>query len=264
MMNGYNNNFGYQGFQGGPMGAPVGGYYYQDAPKLQMTQGLNPDQLKTLRKTSGFNLDISQDELYRSFCTHRTDNKFAVTQDDEGKFTCSLCGTQFTPFDGDVNDAKALVEKVVDLMETTKMQSLTLPTKTIQDFFQIEPVLKRLPDLYAQSINDFKRATGSDGGYMYGQDNNAFAMYQNMINPYAGNGGYYDPAMMNGQMYGAQPAPYAAPQYQQPMYGQPMQQPQGNPFNVNGAPVQQQTAPTQAPTTPASNDQVTVSKKLTD
>lgn len=275
MNNGY-NNYGYQGFQGGPMGGPVGGYFFQEPAKLEMTQGLNADQLKSLRKTSGFNLDISQDELWRSFCTHRSNNKFAVTQDDEGNFTCSLCGTTFKPFEGDAKDAKDLVDKVVDLMETTKMQSLTLPTKTIQDFFQIEPVLKRLPDLYAQSVNDFKRATGTDGGYMYGQDTNGFAMYQNMINPAAG-AGYYDPAMMNQPVYGAQPAPYAQPMYtqqpmqqqmyNQPMYAQPygqqpMQQPQGNPFNVNSAPIQQPapTAPTAAPT----NDQVTVSKKLTD
>lgn len=280
MMNGYNNNFG----SGYPMGGPVGGYFYQEAPKLQMTQGLNPEQLKSLRKTSGFSLDISQDELWRSFCTHRTDNKFAVTQDDEGNYTCSLCGTKFKPFDGDVNEARDLVNKVVDLMETTKMQSLTLPQKTIQDFFQIEPVLKRLPDLYSQSMNDFRRATGVDGGYMYGQDNNAFAMYQNMINPTAGNG-YYDPAMMGQPVYGAQPAPYAQPMYtqqpyqqqyaqpmynQQPMYGQPygqqpmQQQAQGNPFNVNSQPVQNnaQAPAAQAPAT--NNDQVTVSKKLTD
>ena len=279
-MNGYGNfNNNYQ----------TGGYYsgmmYQEQPKLTMTQGLNKEQLNSLRKTSGFSLDISEEELWRSFCTHRYENKFAVTQDEEGNFICSLCGTKFKPYEGDVEEAKELVDKVMDFMETTKMQALNLPPKTIQDVFQIEPILKRLPDLFAQSRNDYRRALGVNDGYVYGQENNAFAMYQNMINPMAGNG-YYDPAMMNMQqpMYGAQ-APmqqpmmnmqpmYAQPQMygqqpqmqpmmnmQQPMYGG--QPPQQNPFNSNPAPVNNQ--PQQQPAQQNNNnDQVTVNKTLTD
>lgn len=278
-MNVYNNNYGY----------PTGGYYngmmFTEPPKLNMTQGLTPEQLKSLRKTSGFSLDIPQDEMWKAFCTHRYENKFAVTQDDEGNFTCSLCGTKFKSFNGDTKDARELVEKVIDLMETTKMQSLTLPQQTIQEFFQIEPVLRRLPNLYEMSINDFKRATGTNDGYMYGQENNGFAMYQTMINPMAGNG-YYDPAMMNQPMYGAQPQygmgqpmpgyPMNNGMMNQPMYnaqpqygmGQQMQgysmnngaAPQGNPFNSNPAPVQQQQQPSSEPAT----NQVTVNKTLTD
>lgn len=238
---------------------PTGGYYgggmYQQAKPLNMTQGLSPEQLKSLRKTNGFSLDISEDELWRSFCTHRSDNKFSVTQDEEGNMICTLCGTKFKPFEGSVQEARDAVETVVNIMETAKMQSLTLPPKTIQDFFQIEPVLKRLPDLYSQSMNDYKRALGMNDTYVYGQENNAFMMYQNIVNPMAGNG-FYDPAMMNMQqpVYGAAPM-----MQQQPMYGYPQQQmyaqnpmmgqgyqpyqmdgqqmQQGNPFNVNGAPV---------------------------
>ena len=137
MMNGFNNNF-----NGYPTGGYYGGMMYQEAPKLNMTQGLNPEQLKSLRKTGGFSLDIPEEEMYRAFCTHRYENKFAVTQDDEGNYICSLCGTKFKPFEGTVEEARAVVENAVNLLETTKMQSITLPQKTIQDFFQIEPVLK--------------------------------------------------------------------------------------------------------------------------
>lgn len=273
-MNGYNNNYGYPV----PGGYAYGGMMYQEPPKLSMTQGLNPEQLKSLRKTGGFSLDISEDELWRSYCTHRHENKFAVTQNDEGDFICSLCGTKFKPFEGSVHEARELVNRTIDLMETAKMQSLTLPGQTIRDFFQIEPLLKRLPDLYAQSQNDYKRALGIDGnGYYYGQENNAFAMYQNMVNPLAGNG-YYDPAMMQQQtpVYGGQPAmqqPMMQQGYQQQMYAQPMMQQampgygyqpqmqqQGNPFNVGSAPVvgQPQQGNTEQP------QQTTVSKTLTD
>ena len=273
-----NGNFNY-GYQGGYV--PNGMIYQPTTAKLNMTQGLTPEQLKSLRKTGGFSLDISEEELWRSYCTHRQDNKFTVRVDDEGNFECALCGTKFKAFDGTVAESKEIVEKVIDLMETTKMQALNLPPKTIQDFFQIEPVLRRLPDLYAQSCNDYKNALGVDT-YAYGQENNAFAQYQQMINPMAGNN-YYDPAMMNQPMYGAQPTMYpqqpmmnmGQPMYNQPMYnqqpmmnmGQPMYngqqaQPQGNPFNSNPAPVNN-TAPQQAQPQ-ANNEQVTVTKQLTD
>lgn len=273
-MNGYNTfNYGYQG------GPAMGGYFYQEPQKLQMTQPLTQEELKSLRKTSGFSLDISQDELLRSYCTHRTADKIMVTEDDEGNYTCALCGTKFPPFNGTVDEARDITEKFRGLMETTKLIGLTLPPQLIKEVMQIEPIVTRIPALYEQCLNEYKRATGTVGGYAYDQSNNAFAMYQTMINPMAGNG-YYDPAMQQ-PMYGAQPVYGAQPTYAQPMqqpmmqpgYGQPMynqpmqpmmqpmmQQPQGNPFNVNNAPVTN-TAPAAAP---ASNDQVTVTKTLTD
>ena len=250
-MNGYNTfNYGYQG------GPAMGGYFYQEPQKLQMTQPLTPEELKSLRKTNGFSLDISQDELLRSYCTHRTEDKIMVTEDDEGNYTCALCGTKFSPFNGTVDEARDVTEKFRGLMETTKLIGLTLPPQLIKEVMQIEPIVTRIPALYEQCLNEYKRATGTVGGYAYDQNNNAFAMYQTMINPMAGNG-YYDPAMQQ-PMYGAQPT-YAQPM-QQPMMQPMMQQPQGNPFNVNNAPVTN-TAPAAAP---ASNDQVTVTKTLTD
>ena len=281
-MNGFNNNF-----NGYPTGGYYGGYMYQEAPKtLNMTQGLKPEQIQSLRKTGGFSLDIPEEEMFRAWCTHRYENKFAVTQDDEGNYVCSLCGTKFKPFEGEVSDARDVVEKVIDLLETTKMQSLTLPPKTIQDFFQIEPVLKRLPELYSQSRNDYKRALGMNDNYVYGKENNAFMMYQNMINPIANN--YYDPAMMQQPVYGSQPMMgmpqqpmYGQPQnFQQPMYNggypqqgyqpydqqqmgmmqQQAQQPQGNPFSSTQAPVNN-TAQQQ---NNSAEQQVTVTKTMTD
>lgn len=240
MNNGFNNGFN-NGYQGGYAGMYSGMTYQPSQQKIHMTQGLTPEQLKSLRKTGGFNLEITEEELMRAFCTHRNENSFTVVQDDEGDFICSLCGTKFKPFEGSPAEARDLVDRVVDLLETTKMRALSLPPKTIQDVFQIEPILKRLPDLYSQSINDYKRAMGTDGGYIYGQENNAFAAYQNMVNPMAGNGYFMDPAMAQ-PMYGAQVQPdmYAQPGFQQPMYGAPQQgyqQPMGG-QPMYGAPQQ--------------------------
>lgn len=269
-----------------PTGGMYSGMIYQDNnPKLTMTQGLTKEQLDSLRKNTAFSLEINEEDLWRSFCTHRSENKFAVMADEEGNLVCSLCGTKFKPYEGETEEARSLVNKVVDLMETTKMQALNLPPNTIKEFFQIEPLIKKLPDLYEKSKNDYKRALVYNENYVYGQENNAFAMYQNMVSPLAGNG-YMDPAMMQAPMYNTQPM-YGQPMMQQPMYntqpmyGQPMQQPmqqpmmqqqpmyngqpQGNPFNVNSAPVTAPAPQPQAPAAPAqAADQVTVSKALTD
>lgn len=283
-MSSFNNQYGYMG------GYPTGGYFYQEKPQVQMTQGITPEEMKTLTtKSSGFNLNIPQEEMLRSFCTHRYENRFAVTEDDEGNYTCSICGTKFKGFNGTTNEAREVAKNMVDLMETIKLRALTLPPKTIQDVNQIIPIIKRIPDLYDQSLNDFNRAYGQQqSGWGYGQDANGFNLYQNMVNPMAGNG-YYDPAMQQ-PMYGAQPMNqgYGQPMFQQPQmnqgygnmyqqpqmnqgYGQPYQQ-QGNPFNVGGNPVnnqQQFTQPAQQQQAPAANtdkapETVTVSKTLTD
>ncbi len=85
---------------------PTGGYYggmmYQEPPKLAMTQGLTKEEINALSKNSAFTLEISKEDLWRAFCTHRYENKFAVAQDDEGNFVCALCGTKFTPYSGEV------------------------------------------------------------------------------------------------------------------------------------------------------------------
>ena len=119
--------------------------------------------------------------------------------------------------------------------------------------------------------------------YVYGQENNAFMMYQNLINPMAGR--YYDPAVMNMQqpMYGQpmqqgyQQPMYGQPQMQQPVYGgypqqgyQPYgqqmdmsqaQQPQTNPFIANPTPVNNNVPQQQNAT---DTNQVTVTKALKD
>ena len=277
-MNNYNNNFGYAGgYYGGMM------YNQQQAPNLNMTQGLTPEQIKSLRRGGGFSLEVSEDEMLRSYCTHRQGDKFTVTFDDEGNGTCSLCGTKFKPFNGTVAEARELTNDFVGLIETAKMQSINLPPKVIQELFQIEPFVKRIPDLFSQSNDEYKRALGVDQQpYVYGQESNAFIAYQNMLNPMAG-AGYYDHAAMNQQqVFGAQAYPqqqpmqmgYSQPAYAQPYqptmnqqmgYQQPQQSVQGNPFNIGSQPVVNTEAvavPTQGQT--KQPETATVTANLTD
>ena len=215
MNNGFvNNNYPTGGF---------GGMMYQAPQQINMTQGLTEEELKSLRKNNGFSLDISEEELKRCYCTHRLNNKFTLAPDDEGYVTCTLCGTKFRPFEGTPAEVREYVNKLNDIIETVKMKSITLPSQVIRDYFQMQPLLNRLPELSGNADRDFRNATGMNDNYYYAQETNGFSMYNNIVGPSMA-GGYYDPAMMNMQqpMYGAQP------------YGQPMaQMPQGQIYNTN-------------------------------
>ena len=223
----YNNNFYPGGFGGAVYQAP--------AKPVNFTQAATKEELEAIKKQSGgFNLNIPQEEFTRAYCTHRTKDRFTVSVDDEGYMICSQCGKRFKPFEGSVADARELTENFTNLLETTKMQALTMAPEAMRNYFQYEPFAHRLPDLYAQTQSEYKRALGMDQ-YYYTQDQNAFNMYNSMINPMAGNG-YYDPSMMWG---GAQPQ-Y---QQQQPMmnnmaYGQPMMM--NNNMGMNMQPTYQQ------------------------
>ena len=278
----YNQNFYPGGFGGAVYQAPV--------KPVNFTQAATKEELEAVKKQAGgFNLNIPQEEFTRAYCTHRTKDRFTVSVDDEGYMICSQCGKRFKPFEGSVADARELTENFENLLETTKMQALTMAPEAMRNYFQYAPFAHRLPDLFSQTQSEYKRALGMDQ-YYYTQDQNAFNMYNSMINPMAGNG-YYDPSMMWG---GAQPQyqygqpmmnnNMGMPNYGQPMmnnnmgmnmqptYAQPMmnnnmgmpnygyqQQPsnaQGNPFDVNSS------LPNNA--NKGNNDTVTVTKPLTD
>lgn len=211
------NNFGI------PNGAYYGGYRPSNvAPDINMTQGLTQEELDSLRKTGGgFTTRVSDEELKRSFCAHRTAKNFTVETDDEGNYTCALCGVKFKPFTGSTEEATELVNKVNDLIETAKLQAIKLSPQTIREYFQIQPLLKRLPQLYDMSKRDFVNSLSFNDPYNYGYENNGFNAYYNMVT--MGNG-FYDPAMM-----GYQP-PMGQMNYQPPM-GQGYQQPMGQQMN---------------------------------
>lgn len=120
-----------------------------------MTQGLTQDELNELSKISI--LDIPRVEKLKAFCTHRTPVKPAILYDPiKHECICELCGTRFDPPDTiTIEELYTITNKLISILELCKFQLTDLPMDDIKEYFEIIPKLKRLPELFEFSVNDF-------------------------------------------------------------------------------------------------------------
>jgi len=242
-----NNNFGVNPYM-------MGGPQYAPQPQARMTQPLTVEQIKLLRnQTPAFTLDVSEEDMLRSRCTHKTlDGKFAtvLNNDAEGTVTCSICGAKFSLMEVAKESAEEAVRIIVDLLQSIKTYYVDMPDSVAIQFFQMIPFIEKIPKLYEIALNNFNKYDGAGMGNqspnMYG-----FNMLGAITSPMAyqgfgsqpmmGGGGYpMQQPMMNGgyPMQPGQPMGMGNPfgGYQMPMQnGYPTQQPsqQQMPQNSN-------------------------------
>lgn len=277
-MNNFNNmnqNYGYG------MYPNMGGTQYGQFAQAKMTQPLTPEQMKELRSTgSGFSLKVDPVEILRSHCTHKDNGNIALTRNNDGSSTCTVCGATFNLVDKEPIEIEEITKAVLDVLQSIKTYYVDIPENYVKDYFTIIPYLEKLPKFYEVAIHNFAKyengaflnnnnsmygfqmlnaltspgygqiGNGMMGGAPMGQPN----MYQPQ--PQQPMGGYMNPQMAYGQGQPMQPQvgynPFGGVQPQgQPMqpqmgYGQPMQ-PQQTP--VTNEPAQVQPQAQQAPTT---------------
>ena len=203
-----------------------------------MTNALSPEEIKELRKSSATNVipQITRAELLASQCTHRDPQKntFAtVPANQEGYVTCTICGKTFRPVEMTEAQAEAVVNDVIDIAQTAKMNFLDMAPGAVAEYFKMLPLLERLPKIYGQSLNNFNKYD-SGMSYQNNSNNNFFNMLSaiTMPNPGMVQGGYPQQQMYQQyppqQMYQQYPQQQMYQQYpQQQMYQQqpvPMQQ----------------------------------------
>lgn len=256
------------------------------APK--MTQVLTPEQQNRLRN-KGFDLRLTDEDILRAVCTHKSNGNIVLIDLGNGRMKCPICGEEFNLCEVDSDAVKQATDLILDFLQSTKTMYLNIPEETVSNYFQIIPLLKKLPDLYKMAVDDFNKFFGNTGSAYGMQRNNGFAMLNNMFSPMAATGGYYQQPMMQPQ------APGMAPGYQQPMMQPQQYNPQmmnpamgmqppamaapmmgGNPFGYNGPAVNQMgyqapmmqpqvpTAPQQAPaeTKPQNGKEVVQQKTM--
>ena len=219
-MNQNNCNFGMNPYM-------MGGGQYQPQPQARMTQPLTVEQIKLLRnQTPAFTLDVSEEDMLRSRCTHKTlDGKFAIihNNDAEGTVTCSICGAQFSLMEVPKESADAAVRLIVDLLQSIKTYYVDMPDSVAIQFFQMIPFIEKVPKLYEIALNNFNKynetGMGNQSPNMYG-----FNMLGAITSPMA----YGMP--MGGMPMGGYPN--QMPMGGMPMGGYPNQMPMGNPFGV--------------------------------
>lgn len=205
-------------------------------PRARNTQPLTNEQIASLRKNSEtFNMKVSQEEILRAICTHKDKNTGDYTlneigSDEKGSiWKCSICGEEFHFLDEiSVDEVDRIVKDMIDVLQTSKSIYLDAPEEMVKQYFQMIPLLRKLPYLWAQSLANFNKYVGnanSPFAMNYSYPNN-FATLGNIIggawaNPAMGNPWYpptqqptngwypqqpaYDPNMMNYQAVPQQP-----------------------------------------------------------
>lgn len=212
-MNNFNNQMQQPQGYGYGMYPNQPGTQYGQFPTAKMTQPLTPEQIRELRSTgSGFSLKVDPIEILRSHCTHKDNGNIALIKNPDGSSTCSVCGETFNLVDKDIEDVKAVVNAVIDILQSVKTYYLDIPENYVKDYFNMIPYLEKLPKFFEVALHNF---TKYESGAFLNQNNNMFGfqMLNALTSP-----GY---GQMGGGMMGGQPQMGMAPAYQPQQYAQP-------------------------------------------
>lgn len=257
--------------------------FYQNRPAAKYTQPLTEGQINALRQEEdALTVKVDEKDIWRAQCTHKHNGASTLTKvpvyDKDGnlireEYKCSICGAQFSMFEGTTEDVKNIVKSVNDVLQTCKTVNLDIPVELASAYFQFMPLLNMLPVMYDRSIRNFQRyANVENGGVFPGStymQNNWGLLGSLTAQPYYGQPvGYAQPQAVYPQ---AAPAGYVYPQqqvvyqYPQPQAVYPQQQvvyqqpAQANPFVANapapGVIPQPAPAPQAAPVQPAPETQ---------
>lgn len=198
--------------------------FYQNRPTAKYTQPLTDGQINALRQEEdALNVKVDEKDIWRAQCTHKHNGTSTLTKvpvyDKDGnlireEYRCSICGAQFSMFDGTVEDVKAALKTVNDILQTCKTVNLDIPAELASAYFQFMPLLNMLPIMYDRSVRNFQR---------YANVENAGGVYSG--NTYMQNN-WGLLGSLTAQPYYGQPVSYQYPQYQQPVAGYAYPQPQ--------------------------------------
>lgn len=240
-----------------PMGAApiMPGYQYNgyNQPLPKVMNVLSEEEIKELQQQrSQFSLGLTEREAKQAACNHRSIDGMQdslVYDQETGIARCTICGYEFRPIEADASyeTIKDAADRLVDILQTIKIMYTDLPANAAREYFQIIPLIGKVPQLFEFAAKNFTKHEYNQ--WSYNQHNmGGMAMLQSLNNMFGASFGGYQPG------YGApmqQPMGYA-PGYQAPMQQAPVgyaPQPQGgNPFGYPGA-SQQPMAPGYQPQT---------------
>lgn len=231
-------------------GMPMGGYnyngYQQPVPKVM--NNLSQEEIKNLMaQTSQFSLGLTERESLQAACNHRSidgTQDSLVYDPDTGLARCTICGYEFRPIEegASYDTIKEAADRIIDILQTIKIMYTDLPANAAREYFQIIPLIAKVPQLFEFAAKDFNKHEYNRWNYNNG-NMGGMAMLQNLSNMFGASMGGYQQQPMYGQ-----------PAYQQPYPQQPMGMPQqpvapvmpgANPFGYPGASQPQQGVPYQ-------------------
>lgn len=250
-------------------------YVNQGREQAQNTQPLNQEMIDVLSKknqSNVLNMKYSQEDVWKSMCTHKYKNGAGATNligvDENGNqiLKCAICGETITIKDYKPEEIKQIVADTKNLMQLAKLVYLDIPVEFATNYFQFGMLLDSLPDVVNLAFENYSKYNQQSLQMVTEKrvgTGNLFQTMNAMSNGYYG-GAYGQPSVWSPTVYNNAPAPqpmgYATqPQQmmpQQPMMQQPMYQysaytapvaPDANPMMYGGTMPQAAPAPMQAP-----------------
>lgn len=227
MMNYQQNNYGY--------GMPYNnGVQYNGQPqKVNQCSTLTAEEINQLRSNGDkFSLNLTRDEALRGICYHvNADGSPAYIDNPDGSITCTICHKTWRSDPLDQQQVQESVNNIISVLQTIKLMYKNMPETAAREYFQIIPLIEKIPQLYKIADDNFRTYENAYNGYMGGI--NPFAIFSQVQN--GGIGGFMNQPYGNPGATGYyQQGP--VPGYQgQPMYQNP--QPQGAPGYVPPTPM---------------------------
>jgi hypothetical protein len=209
-----------------------GGYQYNGfnaQPKIMNV--LNNDEIKKLQQNnSQFQLGLTEKESLQAACNHRAPDGMSDTlvfDQNTGIARCTICGYEFRPIEPDAGyeSIKDASDKIIDILQTIKIMYTELPAGVAKEYFQIIPLIGKIPKLFEYAARNFSKHEYNVWTYD-NKNMGGVAMFQNMNNIF---GASMNPGMNPGMGF-QQPQPNM---YAQP--GSPVGMPNGNAFGYAGA-----------------------------
>lgn len=200
------------------------GVQYQGQPqKINQCNTLTPEEINQLRSTGGkFSLNLTREEALKGICYHlNADGSPAWIDNPDGSSTCTICHETWHSNQLDQEQIQQATDNIISVLQTIKLLYKNMPEAAAKEYFQIIPLIKKIPQLYKIAEDNFHTYEGAYSGYMGGIS--PFAILNQFqtgfMNQPMGGYGYQQP--MGGY---AAPQGAAMPGYQgQPMYQPPVQ-----------------------------------------
>ena len=215
----------------------MGQYQYQPQQQVhKQMNALSAEEIKQLQQErSQFSLGLTTREMLQGSCTHRSIDGMSdsLTYDPvTGIARCSICGYEFKPIEAETSleTIKDSCDTIVDILQTIKILYTDLPADAAREYFQIIPLIGKIPQLFEFAAKNFAKHEANN--WQYNNYNmGGISMLNNLNNMFGmGMGGMAPQPMYQQPMMNPQQPTMAG--YPQAAYGAPMV---GNAFGYQGA-----------------------------
>lgn len=156
------------------------GTVYNPMPKAKMTQPLTREEINALRRNNnnGFSMQLTKDQIIRAKCTHKENGQIVLIENQDGTETCPICGTTFVLSGRTPEEVRQIVQETLDILQSIKTYYIDMPDGVANEFFNIIPLIEKIPGLYQIALDDFNKHDETQIG-RNGMEN-GFNMFNNL------------------------------------------------------------------------------------